>query len=246
MRALDIWTSRVDQRTITEIGQEREGPCISMYRPIAGSMDSSDARAMKELLQEAGDLMRAASIGRRASAAILRPAKSLVDAGQVWRSGSRGIGIFSSPDMFAVVLTSLTLPAQIVVARRFMTRPLLPALEDLTEFEVRSALSALSAPERGPRDWPAVCDPGQVLGAAHSGHVFELYLDRDAHMWGRFDATTSKVARLPSMAPDADDLIDLAAVRTIAHGGRVHVTDRLEIGGERVPILARLLWSRAD
>lgn len=75
--------------------------------------------------------------------------------------------------------------------------------------------------------------------------MVDLYIDRDAQAWGRFDPETSSVTRLPAMGPKADDLIDLAAVSTIAHGGRVHVTDCLEFGGKGVPVLAQLLRTRS-
>ncbi|MBI2964670.1 MAG: hypothetical protein HYY34_00540 [Chloroflexi bacterium] len=237
LRATDLWTSHVDAKTLIEIGQERLAPCVSMFQPIAGAVDGSDARALGGLIARAGELLKAASISARQAAAILHPALSVVDAPQVWRSGSNGIAVFVSPEMFAVVLTGTQVSVQVVVARRFVTRQLLPALEDLTDFEVRSVLASLAAASP---DGRVVIETEVVVPAAVRGLVAELYVDRCAEVWGRYDPTASIVTPMTGMGPDADDLIDLAAVRTLAHSGRVHVTDRLEAGGARTPMFAVL------
>lgn len=237
MRATDLWTSHIDAQTLIEIGQERRGPCVSMFQPIAGANAGSDARAMGGLIARAQELLTAGSVSKSRSASILHPAQSVVEAPQVWRSGSRGIAVFASPEMFAVVLTGIQVSDQIVVARRFVTRQLLAALEDLTEFEVRSALSSLAA---APRDGRVVIEPAIVVPAAYRGLVAELYVDRGSQAWGRSDDTASKVMPMNDMGPDADDLIDLAAIKTLTHGGRVHVTDRLEVAGVCIPMLAML------
>ena len=65
-------------------------------------------------------------------------------------------------------------------------------------------------------------------------------MDRCSEVWGRYDPTASTVTPMTCMGSDADDLIDLAAVKTVAHGGRVHVTDRLEAACARIPMLAIL------
>ena len=236
MRATDIWTSHVDSKTLVEIGQERRGPCVSMFRPIAGA-SGENSRAMAALIEKAHNFLRQAGIGREVATAVLHPAEGLVEADRVWTSGSHGIGVFASPDMFAVVLTGIPLATQVVVSKRFVTRPLLPALEDLTEFELRWALAELAA---HPGDDRVVTDLGKLLAAAPAGRVVELYVDREARAWGCFDTATSLVERVQAMAPIADDLIDLAAVKTIASGGRVHVAECLEYGGESVPVLARV------
>jgi hypothetical protein len=238
LRATDLWTSHVDAQTIIEIGQDRLGPCVSMFQPIAGGGDGSDARALAGLVARARELLKRASASRGRSTDILHPAQSVVDAPQVWKSGSRGIAVFVSPEMFAVVLTGTQVSPRVVVARRFVARHLLPALEDLTDFEVRSALTSLASASPDSR---IVRNPEIVVPAACEGLVAELYVDRCSEMWGTFDAATSKVTPMTDMGPDADDLIDLAAFRTLAHGGRVHVTDRLEAGGIRIPMLAVLM-----
>lgn len=237
MRATDLWTSHVDAQTLIEIGQERQGPCVSMFLPIAGANNGSDARAMGGLIARAQALLMAGSISKGLSASILHPARSVVEAPQVWKSGSKGIAVFASPEMFAVVLTGTQVSAQVVVARRFVTRQLLSALEDLTEFEVRSVLSKLAA---APRDGRVVIEPAILVPAASRGLVAELYVDRCSQAWGRYDHNASTVTPMNGMGPDADDLIDLAASKTLTHGGRVHVTDRLELAGACIPMLATL------
>lgn len=237
MRSTDLWTSHVDAQTLIEIGQDRSGPCVSIFLPITGASDDSDAHAMSASITKARKLLGESSATARAVASVLHPAQSIVDAPQVWRSGSRGIAVFSSTAMFAVVLTGLQVSSQIVIARRFVTRQLLPALEDLTDFEVRSFLSGLTAVAANSR---VLIDPALVIPAAHRGLISELYVERCFELWGCFDSTTSAVTRAAGMGPDFDDLIDLAAVKTLAHGGRVHVTDRLEVAGACIPMLAML------
>lgn len=64
-------------------------------------------------------------------------------------------------------------------------------------------------------------DPHEVVPAAHYGRIETLLLARGAHQPGAFDAGTGKVVVHRSAHPDAEDLLDLAAIQTLMHDGRV-------------------------
>ena len=64
-------------------------------------------------------------------------------------------------------------------------------------------------------------DPHQVVPAAHYGRVETLLLARGAHLPGSFDAESGKVVVHRTAHPDAEDLLDLAAIQTLRHDGRV-------------------------
>jgi hypothetical protein len=62
-----------------------------------------------------------------------------------------------------------------------------------------------------------------IVSAAVEGHIEALLLARDRACWGRIDPQTHFVeAREQARASD-EDLLNLAAIHTLRHGGTVHV-----------------------
>jgi len=67
----------------------------------------------------------------------------------------------------------------------------------------------------------------EVVGAADVGRVDTLLVRRGASVWGRLDQASREVtiAEAPHDDPDLDDLLDLAARRTLTSDGSVIVLD---------------------
>lgn len=74
-------------------------------------------------------------------------------------------------------------------------------------------------------------DVRQIAAAADLGRVDTLFLDQDApDRWGRFeDERSARISR--ARAPGDEDLLDLAAARTLAHRGTVYAVPAEEVPG---------------
>lgn len=73
----------------------------------------------------------------------------------------------------------------------------------------------------------SIDDPRQIVLAAKQGRVESLVYDPKAHLLGISDMENGKVAITGK--DDDDDLVDLAALETIRHGGSVYSMLNLEI-----------------
>jgi len=62
----------------------------------------------------------------------------------------------------------------------------------------------------------------EVVLAANTGRVESLLIALERHEWGRFDAAAGHVTAEPQPGPRSEDLLNLAAVSTLLHGGAVH------------------------
>ncbi|MBI2965301.1 MAG: hypothetical protein HYY34_03740 [Chloroflexi bacterium] len=87
----------------------------------------------------------------------------------------------------------------------------------------------------------------EVIRAASQGRVEELFVATDAELWGTFEPATGAVKLMPAMGPDADDLLDLAAVMTLASGGNVYPLPMSEMPGPGPahPLAAVFRWGQA-
>lgn len=81
----------------------------------------------------------------------------------------------------------------------------------------------------------ALVEIEQVVPAAYWGRVDTLFVERDRHVWGKFDPTanTVSVGNDDQPAPDECDLLDLAVRRTLAKGGTVFA-----LSAGRMPVSA--------
>jgi hypothetical protein len=61
----------------------------------------------------------------------------------------------------------------------------------------------------------------QIVPAAAEGRVEILFVARGARRWGRFDETKRRVKLGKGPGPGARELLDLASVQTLLHGGTV-------------------------
>ena len=71
----------------------------------------------------------------------------------------------------------------------------------------------------------------KVVREASRGRVDELFVAVSAHRWGRFDPDAQKAKIRDRPATGDEDLLDLAAIETVLHGGAVHAVDPGEVPG---------------
>ncbi|MCH8557553.1 MAG: hypothetical protein LAT84_07025 [Balneolia bacterium] len=78
-----------------------------------------------------------------------------------------------------------------------------------------------------------------VVPAAVAGRIETLFISTDEHIWGRYDVTNSEM-RLELDGETPEDLIDLAAVKTLFQSGKVYGMKRNQMpGGHQVVGIAR-------
>jgi hypothetical protein len=99
-----------------------------------------------------------------------------------------------------------------------------------------------SAAERVVELWASprvTSDPEALVPAAHHGRVDTLLLAEGARWWGVLNADTGEVIVNPHAADGDEDLLDRAAVETLANGGRVITLDAGEMphGKDAVALL---------
>lgn len=82
---------------------------------------------------------------------------------------------------------------------------------------------------------------GEVLEAAAAGRVDTLLVAAEAEEWGSFDPATGELSRHPERQAADVDLLDLAAARTLAARGTVHVVEGEELP-EGGPVAALLRY----
>jgi hypothetical protein len=65
-------------------------------------------------------------------------------------------------------------------------------------------------------------DVVEVVRNANVARLDSLLVALDRHEWGRFDAATGQVTTESQPGPRSEDLLNLAAIETLRHGGAVH------------------------
>lgn len=93
----------------------------------------------------------------------------------------------------------------------------------------------------GRGDERAATGTEDVVRAAHQGRVDTLLLAEGETVWGRYDETSGRVETRDASAGAGEDLLDAAAVRTLRHGGAVHVLPRQEMPDD-APVAAILRY----
>lgn len=73
------------------------------------------------------------------------------------------------------------------------------------------------------------CELNEIISAAHFGRVDFLFVAKGVQAWGRFDPESNKVIVHNEKEPEDEDLLDLAAVHTIANSGRVFAVKPSEV-----------------
>lgn len=83
-------------------------------------------------------------------------------------------------------------------------------------------------------------DLKQILPAAHHGRVESLFVAVGVQQWGRYDSSSGDVELHGDYAPGDQDMLDLAAVETLAHAGDVYAVkpDKIPGSGGGGPVAA--------
>ncbi len=71
-----------------------------------------------------------------------------------------------------------------------------------------------------------------IVPAAAEGRVETLWVARGVQAWGRYDPTDSSVVLHDMPHAGDQEMLDLAAVQTILHGGTVYPIDRMKVPGD--------------
>jgi hypothetical protein len=64
--------------------------------------------------------------------------------------------------------------------------------------------------------------PADVIPAAHYKRVWHLFVEENAHIWGRFDEMKNEMIVHEQQEEGDEDLIDKAIIKTIMNAGEVH------------------------
>ena len=72
-------------------------------------------------------------------------------------------------------------------------------------------------------------DPKEIAAAASQGRVQVLFVSRNTHQWGHFDADTQRVRLERSQKGNAVDLLDLCTREVLLKGDQVHVLNPDEV-----------------
>lgn len=65
--------------------------------------------------------------------------------------------------------------------------------------------------------------PADVIPAAHYKQVWHLFVQKDEHIWGRFDEMNNKLTIHDKQEEGDECLIDRAVIKTILNAGEVHI-----------------------
>ncbi len=66
---------------------------------------------------------------------------------------------------------------------------------------------------------------GEIVPAAHHGRVELLFVDLNTRRWGTYDPETDSLTVNEEAQPGDEDLLDLAAIRTLVNGGAVYAVE---------------------
>jgi hypothetical protein len=69
----------------------------------------------------------------------------------------------------------------------------------------------------------------EVIPAAHYSQVSQLFVLKDAHIWGAFDEINNQLSIHESEHDGDEDLVDKTIIKTIMNGGEVHVLDKAKM-----------------
>lgn len=68
--------------------------------------------------------------------------------------------------------------------------------------------------------------PTEVIPAAHYAQISDLFVERNQHIWGKFDDKENKITINEQKKDDDVCLINRAILKTIQNGGEVHILER--------------------
>lgn len=111
---------------LTTLAEKRPGPRVSIYLPTErfGTQAPADRTRLKLLLQQAEALLAEAT-GRTSAAAMLAPARALLEERAFWLGSDLGLALFLEPGSMRAFRLSEPFSEQVYVGERFYLKPLL-------------------------------------------------------------------------------------------------------------------------
>lgn len=74
-------------------------------------------------------------------------------------------------------------------------------------------------------------DPNEIIPGAYYARISHLFVQKDAHIWGKFDKDNNKLEMHRERQHYDDCLVDKAVIKTIINGGEVHMLNKEEVPG---------------
>lgn len=71
-----------------------------------------------------------------------------------------------------------------------------------------------------------------IVPEAYAGRIGILFVAVDRHLWGSFDPHTMTVSVHLQAVCGNEELLDLAAMQTLLHGGAVYAVEQRHVPGE--------------
>lgn len=156
---------------LAELLEERPGPCVSFYFPIAPDTTRrpQGLPRLRRLLSRTGARLAADGLDEAAVMSLLRPLEDLLADSFFWNTREEGVAIFRSPGFTRAFQLPRAFPERWTVGDHFFLKPLLPlvAQDDpfyvlaLSQNEVRLLAASVHKVER-----PAVRNLPASLTAA--------------------------------------------------------------------------------
>jgi hypothetical protein len=82
--------------------------------------------------------------------------------------------------------------------------------------------------------------PADIIPAAYYGQAGRLFIQKDAHLWGHFDAQSQHLEIHDEKQPGDDCLVNEAAMQVLLNGGYVHILPKEQMpGGNMLTALFR-------
>lgn len=155
-------------------------PAVSIYLPThpAGREVRQDAIRLRNLL---GTASKRLGTERRPPevAALLDPARGLVDDEAFWRYQERGLGVFLAPDFCRTHKLPIEVAEEIAIGSHFYIRPLLPLVDSAGRFWVLTASAGRTRLYQGSR-WG--CDEAAGLDLPQGvQEVYDETVYQEAH-----------------------------------------------------------------
>jgi hypothetical protein len=209
---------------LRDLLHDRGGPRVSFLMRTTRGGQHQDRTDWKSHLQRAEEWLRAR--GQRGPDVhdLLGPARDLLDDAQFWLNVSDGLAGFMAPGFFRTYRVPRPLPEMVVTGSQFYLKPLVPLLKPR---ESREQMAGLYRQLHG--TGRTANDVHEIVPAAHGGHIECVFTDGRQDQWGRFDPVTGHVDVHEREEPDDEELLNLAVVFTLAHGGAAYVVDTAEM-----------------
>jgi hypothetical protein len=140
MQVIDKEIDVLNLSDLKQLLDVRPGLHVSLYLPThrKGPEIQQDPLVLRHLIDEAQAQLTAIGVRRPDAESLLAPARTLVEAPQnrFWQHQGEGLALFLCQDQFLAKRTPVAFQPTIHVGRRFVVRPLLPALAGDAPFYV--------------------------------------------------------------------------------------------------------------